>query len=299
MNTNFGAAPRASAKPDPNIRTLRPDEVNIAVDWAAKEGWNPGLHDTDAFLAQDKEGFLGYFHEGQLIVTLSAVRYEGGFGFLGFYICRPDMRGRWRSYKLVKAALNRLDGCTLGLDGVVAQQGHYDSLFGFKLVHRNIRYGGPLAPGAISGGGAAEAGIVPIGADLFDRISAYDQGAFLYPRPNFLKAWLNPPEGRALALLTDGVVKGYGVIRKCVEGYKVGPLFADTPDGARALFLALAPEAGGAPVFLDTPEPNGAARALAEEMGLRPVFETARMYRGTAPDLPLARIFGITSYELG
>ena len=30
-----------------------------------------------------------------------------------------------------------------------------------------------------------------------------------------------------------------------------------------------------------------------------PVFETARMYRGGQPQLPLDRVFGVTSFELG
>jgi hypothetical protein len=29
------------------------------------------------------------------------------------------------------------------------------------------------------------------------------------------------------------------------------------------------------------------------------VFETARMYKGNRPDLPMARLFGVTSFELG
>ena len=52
-------------------------------------------------------------------------------------------------------------------------------------------------------------------------------------------------------------------------------------------------------IFLDVPEPNAAAVALAERMGLEPVFETARMYRGAAPEIDLSRIFGVTSFELG
>jgi len=32
---------------------------------------------------------------------------------------------------------------------------------------------------------------------------------------------------------------------------------------------------------------------------MKPVFETARMYTGCAPALPLARAFGVTSFELG
>ena len=53
------------------------------------------------------------------------------------------------------------------------------------------------------------------------------------------------------------------------------------------------------PVFLDLPEPNADAIAMASEAGMTPAFETARMYAGAAPDLPLAQIYGITSFELG
>ena len=34
---------------DLRIRTMRPEEIAIAVDWAAAEGWNPGLADADCF----------------------------------------------------------------------------------------------------------------------------------------------------------------------------------------------------------------------------------------------------------
>lgn len=42
-----------------------------------------------------------------------------------------------------------------------------------------------------------------------------------------------------------------------------------------------------------------AAVALATRAGLEPVFETARLYRGPDPGLPLASIFGVTTFELG
>lgn len=276
----------------PLIRPLTPAEVATAVDWAAGEGWNPGLADQDAFLAQDAEGFLGLFLDGTLAATISAVTYDGGFAFVGFYICRPALRGQGLGLKLWTAAMARLDGFSVGLDGVVAQQANY-ARSGFVLAHRNIRYGGP-APA-----GAAHGSVVPFTADMTRAVIAYDRAIFGFARPSFLTAWLNPPHGRVRVLVEDGKVAGYGVIRRCQEGFKVGPLFAETAEGARALFLALADRAEGASIFLDVPEPNAAARALAEEMGLAPVFETARMYRGTAPPLPLERIFGITTFELG
>ena len=103
----------------------------------------------------------------------------------------------------------------------------------------------------------------------------------------------------ALALREASVLAGYGVIRPCRDGAKIGPLFADTPAGARALFAALLERAPLGPVFLDLPEANADAVAMAREAGMTPSFETARMYRGTAPALPLPRLYGVSSFELG
>ena len=46
--------------PDDNfqIRPMSRAELDIAVEWAADEGWNPGLHDADSFFAADSGGFL-------------------------------------------------------------------------------------------------------------------------------------------------------------------------------------------------------------------------------------------------
>jgi hypothetical protein len=55
----------------------------------------------------------------------------------------------------------------------------------------------------------------------------------------------------------------------------------------------------GAEMVLDVPELNAPGVALARELGLEPVFETARMYRGAAPELDVSRIFGVTTFELG
>jgi hypothetical protein len=57
--------------------------------------------------------------------------------------------------------------------------------------------------------------------------------------------------------------------------------------------------AGGGEVFLDAPSINREAVALAQDLGLVPVFETARMYTGAIPSLRLERIFGVTTFELG
>jgi hypothetical protein len=115
----------------------------------------------------------------------------------------------------------------------------------------------------------------------------------------FLKCWIHQPDGAASGYVEKGRLSGYGVIRKCRQGYKIGPLFADDEEKAEKLFLALIGFAAGEPFFLDIPEPNIAAGELVCRHRMQKVFETARMYSGEAPALPLEKIFGVTSFELG
>ena len=90
------------------------------------------------------------------------------------------------------------------------------------------------------------------------------------------------------------------MVRPCRTGYKIGPLFADSIDLADALFRRLnARVEPGKPLYLDTPEANPDAITLAENHDMKRTFATARMYRGVHPVLPLGRLFGVTSFELG
>jgi GNAT superfamily N-acetyltransferase len=280
------------------IRALRSEEMNLPIEWAAKEGWNPGRHDGAAFHAADPEGFLVAEMAGRRVGVMSAVKTGERFGFLGFYIVAPEERGKGHGMALWRAAMARLEGRTVGLDGVLAQQANY-ARSGFVLAHRNVRHGG-VAPSRETAEAANRAeGLRPAQAVPFAELAVYDAAHFGCERTAFLRAWLALPESRARVLLRGGAIAGYGVARRCGEGVKIGPLFADDEAGAETLFAALAGLAPGERVFLDTPEPTAAAVALARRHGLEPVFETARMYRGPAPVLPLARIYGITSFELG
>jgi GNAT superfamily N-acetyltransferase len=282
-----------SSLPDLKIRSMTHAELDLAVEWAAQEGWNPGLADADCFHAADPEGFLMGFLGEEPVGCISVVRYGGHFGFLGFYIVRPEFRGRGYGYQLWQAGLQRLESRTVGLDGVVAQQDNYRRS-GFTLAHRNIRFGGrPRCDGP------HDPRLTAISRALVEDLIRSDRAFFPAGRDRFLRCWLAPHHRAGWALIESGAVQGYGVIRACRSGFKVGPLFASIPEGADLLFRALVGTAEGAEVFLDCPEPNGAAISLATRYGLRPVFETARMYRGPAPDLPLPKIYGITTFELG
>lgn len=276
---------------DFRIRPMTRAEIDLALDWAADEGWNPGLHDADGFHAADPAGFLLGLLDGKPVASISAVSYGADFGFIGFYIVRAPYRGRGYGLRLWQAGLERLASRTIGLDGVVAQQDNYRRS-AFVYAHGNQRYRG------VARGGAPR-GLTPVHDVPFAQLLDYDTGCFGCARPAFLRRWLQPPAGAALAVRDGARLRGYGVIRACRQGHKIGPLFADTAEVARALMQGLTATVPHDTVFLDVPLPNAAALALAQHHDMEPVFETARMYRGEAPAVPMARVFGVTTFELG
>jgi GNAT superfamily N-acetyltransferase len=275
------------------VRNMTREEVDLAVEWAAQEGWNPGLHDAECFYAADPVGFFIALQDGEPVGCLSAVAYDEHFSFAGFYMVRPEWRNLGIGHHLVRKAQAHLGGRTIGNDAVVAQQETYKTL-GFRLAYQNIRFCGTADSGGFTGSEIIDLKEIP-----FHELGAYDRIMFPADRSGFLNVWIRQPGGAALGYVRKGKLSGYGVIRKCRQGHKIGPLFADHEEIAEKIFLALTGKIGGEEFFLDIPEPNPGAGKLVQRHSMRRVFETARMYSGEAPSLPLEKIFGVTSFELG
>lgn len=275
------------------VRTMRPDEISLAVDWAAGEGWNPGLADDACFASVDPEGFFIGELDGEPAAIVSCVNYDARFSFLGCYIVRADLRGKGYGLRIWNAAIAHAGPRVIGLDGVTAQQDNYRKS-GFRLAYANVRYGGTVAAPA-----APPAGVVALCDIPFAAVEADDATVFPAPRSAFLRAWIGAPSHVGCALVREGRLAGWGVIRPCRRGFKIGPLVADGSATAEAVLSALLGRVGGGEIFLDVPSVNREAIALAQDFGLAPVFETARMYTGAISPLRLARVFGVTSFELG
>ena len=239
-----------------------------------------------------RAGFLIGELDGKPAATISCVNYDDRFAFLGCYIVRPDLRGRGFGLHIWQAAIAHAGARTIGLDGVVAQQDNYRKS-GFALAYRNVRYGGRVA----AGGRAARRGSA-CRHPARDRCGRRRHGV--------------PGAAPGVPARLD---RHYGPCRACADarrgsrrlgrdpplppGFKIGPLVADDRAAAEAVLDALIAGVGDGEVFLDVPEPNRDAVALAQSRGLEPVFETARMYTGPVRDVAIHRIFGVTTFELG
>ena len=272
---------------------MQRDDVAFAIDLAAREGWNPGLHDAECFYAADPGGFLIGELRDEPVGCISAISYGGRYGFIGLYVVRPEFRGQGYGLRLWQAAMGRLQGHNVGLDGVVAQQGNY-ARSGFRLAYANVRYRGRAEPAAI------HASITPASDASFEAISDLDRMVFPERRDAFLRCWLAQPKAGAYVSRDNGRLTGYVVVRPCREGWKIGPLVADETRIAERLYGAAASHVPrGEAIFVDLPNANADARSLPAAFGLSPVFETARMYTGPDPVIDLAKLFGVTTFELG
>lgn len=276
------------------FRTMKQEEIDTAVAWAAREGWNPGLHDAGCFWPVDPEGFFCAEIDGTIVGTVSVLNYDDRFSFAGLFIIDPAYRAHGIGMQLYRHAMNHAGSRIVGGDGVVAMVDKYRKDGGLFFHYNNARYEG-------TGGSRMPEDLVPVRDIPFDELEAYDTGHFPAPRERFLKGWTGQPAHRGLAALDrNGVLIGYGVRRPCCTGYKIGPLFARDRPTAEQILDGLVSDIPGESFYLDIPVPNTGAVALVKDRSMNPVFFTARLY--TTPDpvpLPLEEIFGVTTFELG
>ena len=279
------------------FRPLHFDEFEELVRWAAAEGWDPGVNDANIFYTCYPEAFYGYFQQGKLIGGGSLVSYNGEFGFMGFFIVHPDFRGNgighslW--FKRRDTLLGRLNpGASIGMDGILAMQEFYSN-GGFVASFRDerrVRLGAnfPIHSSIRKGAGS------------IDDLLALDRVCFGYDRSEFMKRWISNPNSICFTSVNEREeLKGFAVLRQTADGWKVGPLFAENYATAEALYTACLNEVPNEKVFLDIPCSNADAVCLAEVYQTAYVFECARMYYGTPPELPMNQVFGITTFELG
>lgn len=286
------------------VRNATAGEVPLFSDWARQEGWQPGVGDAAAFFAADPAGFHIGIEDGRVVAMVSVVRYDDDYAFLGHYIVAPDRRGEGLGLEVWNAGMSSVPGRVVGLDGVLEQVPNYEKS-GFVTAHLTIRHAGDCSEIIDRLSSRDLATVIPVDSesDIFDEVAAFDARHVPAPRPDFVRAWLDPDSERcSFAVVEHGAVVGYATVRPAEpDGARIGPLFADDARIARSLLLACAEAAADVPatVCIDVPEVNEEAMALVAEAGMAAGFTCARMYRGDAPVLPLAAVFGNTTLELG
>lgn len=268
-------------------------ELEFFIQEAKNEGWNPGLYDSKPFYEQDPEGFFIAYLNNKIVGSISAVSYQKQFGFMGFYIVLEEYRKQGIGHQLFHRALSHLNNHVIGLDGVLNQQNSYQKE-GFKFFYKNQRFQG------IAKNRSIQQDLLLLDDVSVDEIIHYDTQIFGFERKSFLHEWLRMKESHVVFKRnSQNKISGYGLIRKCFQGYKIGPLFADNEKIAKEILDALISKVEGSIIFIDIPTYNQKALEMMKLYNFKPVFETVRMYKNGSPKQLLENVFGITTFELG
>ena len=216
---------------------------------------------------------------------------------------RPEWRGRGYGLQLWHHALEHLaDLPCIGLEAAPDRIDDY-AQWGFAPASPTTRWQA-LSDGTLPAPSSAEGWQLVSGESIPERaVQWFDAQREPSPRPHFLSQWLHHPAGTVLALIDgDGVCHGFGRIRPCLlvrgEGWRIGPLMAETPEAAGWLLQGLLHRHPGV-VLIDAPGSNPAAAPLLEQLNFRPTGTTQRMYRGAAPTVSLRDVYGLACLELG
>ncbi len=290
-----------------HILPLQKGDIAAVTDWARQEGFAPGRGDVAIYRHTDRQGiWLGWLGT-ERIGCICGVRYTAAYGFLGLYLVQPRWRGKGYGLQLWRHALEHLaDLPCIGLEAAPDRVSDY-ARWGFVPASPTTRWQG-LSDGNLSPQPTPSPSVqgwrLLAGAAIPERaVQCFDAQREPSPRPHFLSQWLHHPAGTVLALIDDaGDCHGFGRIRPCLlergEGWRVGPLMAETPEGAALLLQELLHRHPGV-VLIDAPGANAAAAPLLERLHFRPIATTMRMYRGEAPPVSLRDVYGLACLELG
>lgn len=283
------------------IQEMDEQELKMVLGWAKDEGWNPGRYDYAPYHAQDRHGFLLLRLNDKPVGAISVVKYSETFSFIGLFIVLAEHRGKGLGTQLWNKAIEKIaTNSALGLYAVPKQISRYQRA-GLTGHHYNHRYE-LTRSSSINVENKIEHSANS--ADMYQGLLHYDCRMWGASRKNMFDALLVQQSVFAF-VTTDrntGAVNGYGLIRPCVEGFRIGPIYADTKDSAKVLGEALITRAGNNNrIMFDIPSNNPFSTAFADYFNLERVdaLDTLAMYKGDMNHQQEQYCYGVASLELG
>ena len=289
------------------IKPMCNRDIDFVTEISRKEGFAPGVGDLGIYQNTDRQGLWVGWLNNNPIGCIAGVRYNEKYGFLGLFIVIEKYRGRGFGLKLWKKAFAHLsDLPCVGLEAAPDRITDY-SQWGFSLSSKTTRWQWlgngkfieePFMSSDISNFSFVEGSSIPSNA-----VEKFDEKRETTPRPHFLSNWLNHPSGKVIAVIDKaGRCHGFGRIRPCLlqsgEGWRIGPLMADSPKLLKILLKKLIDSHPGL-IIIDAPGLNNSSFSLFKNLGFESVSETFRMYRGYQPPVSMNDVYGLACLELG
>lgn len=255
--------------------------LSQAVRWPHRaEDWQFVLRAGTGYVAEQ---------DGAVIGTGLCWKQGDGHASLGMIIVSPDHQGKGIGRELMRLVLEELgDRCVL-LNATAAGQPLYERM-GFAAIGTLCQHQGILAamPPLAPDGGAR---VRPAGPDDLPAIVALADRATGMGRAALVRALAGV--GEVSVLESDGVPRGFSIMRQFGRGRVIGPLVAPDADGAKALVAHWSGAYAGTFVRIDIDGAGGLGPWL-EQAGLAQVDTAVIMARNGVP----RRDGGVTQFAI-
>ncbi len=290
-----------------NIRSLNDSDVSMVTYWARNEGFSPGLGDVAIYKNTDKQGLWIGCLDDLPIGCIAGVKYNSLYGFIGLFIVDETYRGNGYGVKLWSHVINNLlNVCCLGIEAAPERISDYQK-WGFRFSSKTTRWvievDGIASIDHVHSNLNNEYSLLEGNNIPRNIIQNYDANKEFTPRPHFISDWISHKSGTVLAIVNNkGLCVGFSRIRPCLfrngNGYRIGPLVADTPLLAAVLIKSLLIKYPGR-TLIDSPGLNPYVNELLKSLGFKPLSHTVRMYKGKQPSISMNQIYGLACLELG
>lgn len=279
------------------------NDFKIVRRWCEKENWNPGLHDIFIYYQLGKDDHSLFFENNRPISAISLVKYSPVFFTIGSFIVKENYRKKGYGAATWKKALSRLDNhpdATVLLYAVKKQINRYKK-HGFQAQYTNKRWNLTFKTRSLL---THSPYLKKITITLVKEISAYDKHVFSCSRARIFTELCRHPGIEGFVFKADNVIQGYGIIRPCLTGYRIGPLIADSPEIAQCLLTKLLSVSGSEPTIIDIPDCNPQGEQLMKSVGAArdKDYDTIAMIKGEVPPEykgNISKNYGIFSLEIG
>ncbi|MEN4807102.1 GNAT family N-acetyltransferase [Pantoea agglomerans] len=271
-----------------------PSSWQSAQRWAQQEHWDLGYNDSSHFFTVDPQGFFLGSIEQHAVSAISIANFDSTYAHLGHYLVDPVWRGKGVGLQLWETAINHAGKRCIGLDGMPAQVKNYQRS-GFVTHYRTLRITGQ--PKRLL---KSQAVHLTVNAVALSRLIEWDSTIVGYSRSKLLSDWFSGPERWGFYSEDGQGVNGLIGIRKSDAGYRIGPLHAiNRTVITNLLEAALSKIPHDECVTIDVPDFAEDMVQACENLGLKILFHTHRMYRGVPPHSDFHKIKALASLELG
>jgi len=277
------------------FRTMTSADIRAGLTLCRSAKWNQVSRDWEIFLRLSPEGCFVAVNDDKIVGTVTTVRYQSSFSWIGMVLVDPNYQRQGIGMKLLNQALEVLENeDTIKLDATPAGREVYLKL---KFVDE---YGISRMNAIVTPDRLPLSKARPVNKNDLLSLTGFDRTIFGANRSQLLEWMWEGGKSYAFILESKNEIHGYCLGREGYNYIHLGPVVARDTEIAKQLLSAALRNCTGKSVIIDAMRFENEWMEWLDSLGFTELRPLTRMYRGSNqfPGLP-EKQFAILGPEFG